>query len=885
ATLEGKNVTLLGTTDSQTNRSDNKSSSWSVGVFVGKSGGSTGLGIEGAASVGKGHSNSDSQVQNHTEINADRLTIKAKETTTLKGAMANINHLALDTKNLHIESVQDIEKYDSKQTQGGVSASVAIYGSGSSVSAQGSRTKANVDYAQVNQQSGFNIKESSTINVEENTHLKGGVINAQGDKANHSLKTGTLTTESIENRSDIKVSTVTAGASTDMTQMATMAVGAALSALGNTNESERSQTQAAISSNINVQITDSEKQKSLTGKTAEETLQSLNRDVANANSKLDKQDLQALQERQEATQIVAEIGAKRVGDFAQYMGWEDGSPQKVALHGLIGYLSAKVGGGNTTASTLSAMGSEYINTEIANYLQENTALTADQRNAIQQASAAGLGALIGASLGGDSNTVNQSAQMAWRTEKFNRQLHPDEMKWIKAHAKEFAEQEGLTVEEAEKRLSQQAERDLDILWFLKLDSSTDDKAKAFLASQNNATFIDSKGDVQHYFVAKDNDFWTSRKYASDAYDYMQATGDNFYGRNLQTNTTVWEGTKDKLGKAYDHISENKLETAKAVGNAVIDGVVECSSDVTGCLGNFVAELWTKGTSSASEMGKNLVLSDQEKINALYGQDVEKEMVAVSSSQFIGTLTEASGIGKVAKIGGEAVVDGMGTIVEKGLNSIDLEKLSRGATLKLPDGKYTYLGDGIFEGPDKGKIINTGKIDPATGNSIYQRMNKTGSPQSEFLMISEDGKQITNVSRPENLPNLREVEIRWQKSETDVAKLLGNNYSSQVSYLNGKEVPHGTPGSVRLDFSNKSDVAVEVKNYDIHSNRSALVKIIAKQAIERQNHIPKGMSQEVYIDLRGQSYSNKDLIDIRNKIILNSNGVLDKRNIHFMENEK
>ncbi|MDD2173594.1 hypothetical protein N5918_11065, partial [Glaesserella parasuis] len=139
-----------------------------------------------------------------------------------------------------------------------------------------------------------------------------------------------------------------------------------------------------------VQITDSEKQKSLTGKTAEEALQSLNRDVANANQKLEKQDLQALQERQEATQIVAEMGAKAVGDLAKMMNWEEGSsPQKIALHGLIGYLSAKVGGGNTTASTLSAMGSEYINTEIANYLQQNTALTADQRNAIQQASAAG----------------------------------------------------------------------------------------------------------------------------------------------------------------------------------------------------------------------------------------------------------------------------------------------------------------------------------------------------------------------------------------------------------------------------------------------------------------------------------------------------------------
>ncbi|MGY4675681.1 hypothetical protein ACWIVU_08115 [Ursidibacter arcticus] len=346
------------------------------------------------------------------------------------GQTANIDHLNLETKNLHIESVQDSEKYDSKQTQGGVTAAFA-WGSGGSASAQFSQNKAKVDYAQVTQQSGFNINNSSTINVTENTHLKGGIINAQGDKANHTMKTGTLTTESIENHSDIKISTISAGASTDMSQMATMAMGAALSALGNMNESERSQTHSAISQNINLTITDSDKQKALTGKTAEETLQSLNRDVAGANQKLEKQDLQAIQERQEATQIMAEMGAKAVGDLAQYMNWEDGSPQKIALHGLVGYLSAKVGGGNVAASTLSAMGSEYINTEIANYLKENTALTEDQRNAIQQASAAGLGALIGAGLGGDSNTVNQSAQMALRTEQFNRQLHPEEKQRIK----------------------------------------------------------------------------------------------------------------------------------------------------------------------------------------------------------------------------------------------------------------------------------------------------------------------------------------------------------------------------------------------------------------------------------------------------------------------
>ncbi|WGE92168.1 hemagglutinin repeat-containing protein [Actinobacillus genomosp. 1] len=314
--LEGNNVNLLGTTDTQTNRSDNKSSSWSVGVFVGKSQGSTGFGVEGAVNVGKGHSNSDSNVQNQTEINSDSLSIKTKETTTLKGAVANINHLELDTKNLHIESVQDTEKYDSKQTQGGVSASFA-WGSGGSASAQFSQNKAKVDYAQVTQQSGFNIQESSQINVEENTHLKAGIINAQGDKANHQMTTGTLTTEAIENRSDIEVSSVSAGASTDMGQMATMAVGAALSALGNMSESERSQTKAAISDNINLTITDNEKQKALTGKTVEETLQSLNRDTTNANQAVEKADLAAIQERQEMAQVIGELSQSAINHLVE----------------------------------------------------------------------------------------------------------------------------------------------------------------------------------------------------------------------------------------------------------------------------------------------------------------------------------------------------------------------------------------------------------------------------------------------------------------------------------------------------------------------------------------------------------------------------------------
>lgn len=174
---------------------------------------------------------------------------------------------------------------------------MAIYGRGWGLSSQASQNKAKVNYAQVNQQSGFNIQENANINVQENTHIKGGMINAQGDKASHQMTTGTLTTEEIENRSDVKVSSVSVSMSSDMSKIATSAMGAALSALGNMRESERSQTKAAISSNIHLSITDSNKQKALTGKTAEETLSSLNRDTANANQAVEKVDLSAIQEK------------------------------------------------------------------------------------------------------------------------------------------------------------------------------------------------------------------------------------------------------------------------------------------------------------------------------------------------------------------------------------------------------------------------------------------------------------------------------------------------------------------------------------------------------------------------------------------------------------
>ncbi|THF54596.1 TNT domain-containing protein, partial [Pseudothauera rhizosphaerae] len=59
------------------------------------------------------------------------------------------------------------------------------------------------------------------------------------------------------------------------------------------------------------------------------------------------------------------------GDLAKKYDWEEGSPQKLALHGLVGLISAKVGDGNLAAGALAGAGQELLAKELSAYLKEN----------------------------------------------------------------------------------------------------------------------------------------------------------------------------------------------------------------------------------------------------------------------------------------------------------------------------------------------------------------------------------------------------------------------------------------------------------------------------------------------------------------------------------
>ncbi|TNH04084.1 hypothetical protein FHQ30_12360, partial [Pasteurellaceae bacterium Phil11] len=145
---------------------------------------------------------------------------------------------------LNIESRQDSNHYDSKQVQAGGSFSVT-YGSGGGGSVNVSASKGKVNYAQVNEQSGLRVGEDGmNLTVGGNTHLKGGVIDSQATADKNHFSTGTLTTENIDNYSDVSVQSVSGGLSTDMGNLAMTGVAAAMSALGNVSKDDSSTTQS-----------------------------------------------------------------------------------------------------------------------------------------------------------------------------------------------------------------------------------------------------------------------------------------------------------------------------------------------------------------------------------------------------------------------------------------------------------------------------------------------------------------------------------------------------------------------------------------------------------------------------------------------------------------
>ena len=656
-----KNLNIESLQDTYYNRSENKNSGWSVGVFLGMNGNSFGLGIEGSAQVGKGRENSDSITQRNSYINAQETVIKTGHDANFKGAVVNTDKLDADIKgNLNLESRQDSNHYDSKQTQAGAGFSVAIYGTGSSASANYSQSKAKLNYAQVEEQTGFHVgKGGMDVKVAGNTHLAGSVIDSEADQDKNRFQTKSLTHTDIENRSEVEVKSVSAGLSTDMAQNAKNAMAAAASALGNKHESATSQTQSAIGSNIQI---DTETPENLTA---------LSRDTKNANHKVKAFDLQEIKEQQEAAQVAGELFSKITGDVAKAFEFEDGSKEKIAMHALAGALAAKMSGGNVATGAAAGAGSEWLNTYVTDYLNEHTKdlkLDAGQKEklkqAAQQMTALAIGAAAGAVTGGTSETIKQGALASYNAETYNRQLHIDEIKWIKENAKRFAQEESerlghqVTEQEATERLITQAAQEVDYAWFKKI-GETDGQAQSFLRGataqgdvppyDNRGTFINSDGKRQSMFTVVDKDeYYSTGKYSNALAQFDKANG-HVVTKTLQPKVKYNLYTKslsdgaDAALKGTLHAFNYPEDVLKPIGFGIANCLKKdmCISAGKEMLSDSGKAVWQSGKDI---LGAGYHLDD---VNYLYGKNMVNEIDAIAAVRGGTALLELTGAGKAA----------------------------------------------------------------------------------------------------------------------------------------------------------------------------------------------------------------------------------------------
>ncbi|WP_423797754.1 hemagglutinin repeat-containing protein [Neisseria meningitidis] len=289
--IADNDITLQSAEQSNTERSQNKSSGWNAGAAVSFGQGGWSLGVTAGGNVGKGHGNGDSVTHRHSHIGdkGSQTVLQSGGDTALKGAQVIGKGVQVNAQNLHIQSVQDSETYQSKQQN--ASAQVTV-GYGFSAGGDYSQSKIRADHVSVTEQSGIYAGEDGyQIKVGNHTDLKGGIITSTQsaeDKGKNRFQTATLTHSDIKNHSQYKGESFGLGASASisgktlgqgaqnkpqnkhLTSVADKNSASSSVGYGSDSDSQSSITKSGINTQ-NIQITDEAAQIRLTGKTVAQT--------------------------------------------------------------------------------------------------------------------------------------------------------------------------------------------------------------------------------------------------------------------------------------------------------------------------------------------------------------------------------------------------------------------------------------------------------------------------------------------------------------------------------------------------------------------------------------------------------------------------------------
>ncbi|EEZ6599420.1 filamentous hemagglutinin N-terminal domain-containing protein, partial [Escherichia coli] len=208
--LNAQNDILLAAA-ADTRQTTGKNSSKGGGVGVSFGGGTNGGGLSIFASINgsKGSEKGNGTTWTETTLDAGKnVSLTSGRDTTLSGAQVSGEKVTADVgNNLTISSLQDSDRYDSRQNSVAAGGSFTFGSMSGSGYASISQDKIKSNYDSVREQSGIYAgKDGFDVTVGNHTQLNGAVIASTATDDKNSLSTGTLGWSDIHNQADYKAS-------------------------------------------------------------------------------------------------------------------------------------------------------------------------------------------------------------------------------------------------------------------------------------------------------------------------------------------------------------------------------------------------------------------------------------------------------------------------------------------------------------------------------------------------------------------------------------------------------------------------------------------------------------------------------------------------------
>ena len=341
-----------------------------------------------------------------------------------------------------MESEQYRKTYRENGKNTGISLGYDISSGKVSGLASAGKSHTDSDYESVTNQAGIYAGDKGfDITVEDNTHLKGAVIDSKGDADKNTLRTGTLSWEDVENKADYRLSGK--GIAVNKTTNAPYNEKGITPDIPTGSSGKADSTTRAGIAPGTIMIQDKDNQRQDTTALNRNTKDSLNKlgEIFNKTK---------VEERQELAGLFARMADKEIGDLAAGNHWRDDDPRRAALHGLSGMITARLKGDSILSGMTAGAVMEGMQPILDRFLRENPGLREEVAILIGEA--------VGKLAGGQKGT---GEMVTWSGTKYNWLSH--EQKQERDHLIAQAREDGnealaQEVEEYYQKLDEDQER-------------------------------------------------------------------------------------------------------------------------------------------------------------------------------------------------------------------------------------------------------------------------------------------------------------------------------------------------------------------------------------------------------------------------------------------